>query len=54
MAKRVYKKKPLSSFAGVLSGKAGEEFEKAILEARKRRNKAHKARMKILIEALDE
>ncbi len=51
---RISKKKPLSAFFGILSGKAGEEFEKAILEARKRRNKVHKERMNKVIEALQE
>lgn len=49
---RVAKRKPLSSFFGVLSGETGEKFEKAILEARKKRNQAHQARMKNMIEAL--
>ena len=49
---RISKRKPLSSFFGVLSGEAGERFEKAILEARKKRNEARQARMKKIVEAL--
>ncbi len=49
---RVAKRKPLSSFFGVLSGETGERFEKAVLEARKKRNESHRARMKKIIEAL--
>ena len=49
---RISKRRALSSFFGALSGEAGERFERAILEARKRRNKAHQGRMKEIIEAL--
>lgn len=49
---RVAKRKPLSSFSGILSGKSGEEFEKAIIEGRKIRNEAHKKRIKKLMEEM--
>lgn len=49
---RISKRKPLSSFFGVLSAESGERFEKAILEARKKRNEAHQARIKKIVEAL--
>lgn len=49
---RVAKRKPLSSFFGVLSEERGERLETAIIEARKRRNVAHRARMKNIVEAL--
>ena len=47
---RVAKRKPLSSFVGILSNKSGGELEKAIMEGRKIRNEAHKKRMKNLME----
>lgn len=49
---RIAKRKPLSSFFGVLSAESGEQFEKAILEARKKRNEGHQARIKKIVEAL--
>ena len=52
MILRVAKKKPLSSFFGILSGKNGEEFENAIMEGRKIRNESHKKRMKKLMEEM--
>jgi predicted CopG family antitoxin len=42
---RISKRRPLSEFYGVLSNKTGENMEKAIIEARKKRNKSHKLRV---------
>ena len=47
---RVAKRKPLSSFIGILGEKSGEELEKAIVEGRRIRNEAHKKRMEKLME----
>lgn len=49
---RVAKRKPLSSFFGVLSKESGERLENAVIEARKRRNEAHRARMEKIVDAL--
>lgn len=51
---RISKKKPLSEFYGVLGSKTGKEMEKAIIEARKRRNKAHRARVNQIIKSFKE
>jgi predicted CopG family antitoxin len=51
---RVAKRKPLSAFFGVLGKESGERLEKAVLEMRKRRNEAHRARMKEIIRAFKE
>lgn len=47
---RIAKRKSLSLFYGVLSKKTGERLEKGILTMRKKRNEAHKARIKQIIE----
>lgn len=51
---RVAKRKPLSSFFGVLSRESGERLEKTVFELRKKRNETHRARMKHIIETLKE
>lgn len=43
---RVAKRRPLDDFFGVLSKESGDRLEKAIMKARKRRNLAHKERIK--------
>ncbi len=48
---RIAKRKPLSAFFGVLSAKTGERMEGVIIEARKRRNKAHRARVDYIIKS---
>ena len=51
---RIAKRKPLSEFFGVLSKNTGEKLEKAILASRKKRNEAHRARMKSIIKEFKE
>jgi len=48
---RVAKRKPLSTFFGVLSKKSGENLERAVAEMRKQRNEAHRVRLKHIMEA---
>lgn len=43
------KKRLLSDFFGILDKESGKRFEKVILDARKRRNESHKARLKKII-----
>jgi len=43
------KSKSLNSFFGILDNEIGARLEKAILKARKRRNKIHKARVSYII-----
>ena len=50
---RVAKRKPLSSFFGVLSKEAGEELEKNVRETRKLHRRLYDKRMKRIVEALD-
>lgn len=51
---RISKRRQLSEFYGVLSPKTGEVMEKAIAEARKRRNKFHRARVDYITKSLKE
>lgn len=51
---RVAKRKPLSFFFGALSKGSGERLEKTVFELRKKRNEAHRARMKHIIGAFKE
>jgi len=46
---RVTGKSPLRNIYGILSGKRGEEFEKTIIEGRKKHADLHKERMKGLV-----
>jgi len=48
---RIAKRKPLSSFFGILSEESGEQLEKAVYELRKKRNEAHRVRIKKIVEA---
>ena len=48
---RIAKRKPLSTFFGALSKKSGARLEKAVLDLRKKRNEAHRARIKRTIKA---
>ncbi|MBI2580290.1 antitoxin VapB family protein [Candidatus Woesearchaeota archaeon] len=48
---RITKRKPLSSFFGVLGKESGEKLELAVKELRKKRNKAHQLRLKRIVEA---
>ena len=49
---RISKRKPLSSFYGVLSKESGKRLEKTIVELRKARNKAHQERLKRIADEL--
>ena len=49
---RIAKRKPLSSFFGVLSEECGKQLEKAVYELRKKRNEAHQTRIKQIVESL--
>lgn len=49
---RIAKRKPLSEFFGVISTRTGERMEHAIVESRKRRNKAHMARVDYIVKSL--
>lgn len=49
---RIGKRRPLSDFFGVLGKESGERFEKAIMDARKRRNASHQKRIKRIREEL--
>ncbi len=51
---RVAKRKHLSEFFGVLSKESGERLEKTIMEMRKKRTEAHAARIKKIVDALNE
>ena len=51
---RISKRRPLSDFYGVLSKKTGEDMENAIIEARKKRNKAHRARVDHIVKSFRE
>ena len=50
---RFAKRKPLTSFFGVLSRETGERMEKTIGEMRKKNNKAHHARIKAILEGMN-
>ncbi len=50
---RVAKRKPLSQFYGVLSKESADRLEKAIMERRRERNKAHQARLKRIAESFE-
>ncbi len=50
---RIAKRKPLSSFYGVLSKESGEKLEKAIIDARKKRNESHRGRLKQIARGLE-
>lgn len=45
---RIMKRRPLSDFFGVIPGRRGEEFERAIMERRAARNKLHQERIRRL------
>ncbi len=49
---RITGKHRLTELHGILSGKAGEEFEKSILEGRKLHRKLHEKRNKKLLKEL--
>ena len=51
---RTSNKKPLSDFFGILSEESANKLEKTIKELRKKRNLAHKKRMKKIIEELNQ
>lgn len=51
---RVARKRPLSSFFGVLSKESANRLEKAILESRKRYTKSHKERIDRIVKELEE
>ncbi|MBI3027224.1 antitoxin VapB family protein [Candidatus Woesearchaeota archaeon] len=51
---RIAKRKPLSEFFGVLGRSTGERMEKAIADARKKRNKAHRARVDYIVKSFSE
>ena len=47
--KRIAKRKPLSTFFGVLSKESGEKLENTISELRKVRNKTHNVRLNYVV-----
>lgn len=51
---RIAKRRPLSEFFGILSAKSGDRLEKAIFEARKRRNKARRRRIDYIVKSFKE
>lgn len=51
---RIGNRKPISEFFGALKGEQGERFEKAIMDARKRRNSAHRKRIASIVNAFQE
>ena len=51
---RISKRKPLSSFFGVLSKESGEKLEKAIYDARKRNKALHVERIRKIARQLEE
>ena len=50
---RIAKRKPLSSFYGALSKRTGERMENEIFKMRKKRNDAHKSRIKHIISSFN-
>ena len=49
---RVAKRRPLSDFFGILSPETADRMEKTIRKMRDKRNLAHKARIKRIVEEL--
>ena len=51
---RVARRRPLSEFFGILGRKTGERMEEAMIDSRKNRNKAHRARVKYIVKSFKE
>ena len=50
---RVSRRKPLNAFFGILGKEGGAELRKNVAEMRKRRNAAHDARIKMIINTFE-